>query len=129
MLSDYCTDEPKSTARCGTMGFMAPEMLRDNGVPYDSACDVFSYGCTLYEITHNAVPFVEYDPKQPDNQEFQHFRSLVLSGQRPQIDPHRVTEGMKQLILWCWGDAPYSRPNMIQCVKRLEMLRTEYQIW
>eukprot|EP00670_Eutreptiella_braarudii_P013100 CAMPEP_0174332628 /NCGR_PEP_ID=MMETSP0810-20121108/18460_1 /TAXON_ID=73025 ORGANISM="Eutreptiella gymnastica-like, Strain CCMP1594" /NCGR_SAMPLE_ID=MMETSP0810 /ASSEMBLY_ACC=CAM_ASM_000659 /LENGTH=111 /DNA_ID=CAMNT_0015449171 /DNA_START=23 /DNA_END=358 /DNA_ORIENTATION=+ len=111
------------------MGFMAPEMLRDNGVPYDSACDVFSYGCTLYEITHNAVPFVEYDPKQPDNQEFQHFRSLVLSGQRPQIDPHRVTEGMKQLILWCWGDAPYSRPNMIQCVKRLEMLRTEYQIW
>lgn len=31
---------------CGTPGYMAPEMIKEEG--YDKKCDVFSFGCIVY---------------------------------------------------------------------------------
>jgi len=123
------TDQRKAVGRVGTLGFMAPEVLRNDGQPYDLMCDVFSFGCTLYEITHNSTPFAEFDPKMSEDQLIRQMKGLFLGGQRPKLDPKRIPQGMKEIILWCWGDAPYSRPTMSQVCDKLEAIKGEYDIW
>ena len=41
--------------KCGTPGYMAPEMLR--GEDYDSKIDIFSIGIVLYTLLHGRLPF------------------------------------------------------------------------
>lgn len=41
----------------GTAEYMAPEMLRQGKVEYDSSIDVWSLGCCLYEIVVGHPPF------------------------------------------------------------------------
>eukprot|EP00667_Euglena_gracilis_P003845 EG_transcript_3857 len=58
---DLATQQPSSRDMCGTPGYMAPEVIR--GRKYGKACDVFSFGSLLYEVTHATVPYAnEADP-------------------------------------------------------------------
>ncbi|KAM3140654.1 hypothetical protein pb186bvf_007252 [Paramecium bursaria] len=60
-LADLCTNG-FLTQRCGTLGFMAPELLR--GKPYDYKVDVFSLGVILFGIFVGEYPFEGKDPKE-----------------------------------------------------------------
>ena len=50
---------PKLFQRCGSLGFVAPEILRNEG--YGFAADMFSAGAILYFLLtgKNAIPFPE----------------------------------------------------------------------
>ena len=54
---DLACSEPLSSDTCGTPGFMAPEVMLavERNKPYNKACDIFSYGGVLHELTHNQV--------------------------------------------------------------------------
>jgi len=43
------------TMRCGTIDYMAPEVIK-NAV-YIEACDVYSLGVVLYKMLHGSYPF------------------------------------------------------------------------
>ncbi|KAB1213104.1 Serine/threonine-protein kinase HT1 [Morella rubra] len=43
------------TAETGTLGYMAPEVLREN--PYNRKCDIYSFGISLWEIYCCDMPY------------------------------------------------------------------------
>lgn len=54
-LACYITDEAQMTRRCGSAGFVAPEVCL--GTPYDCKVDNFSAGVILYFILSKEMPF------------------------------------------------------------------------
>lgn len=45
--------------KCGTMGYIAPEILAENEVetPYTSSCDLYSLGVVAYVLILGCLPF------------------------------------------------------------------------
>lgn len=59
-------NEAKSYKRCGTMGYMAPEVFanhKDQAKPYTSKCDLFSFGIIVHMI------LLGYNPLKGKNYE------------------------------------------------------------
>ena len=62
-LASYCDMTNQLFKRCGTPGFVAPEIVRasssssESGVTYDWKCDVFSAGIIIYTILVEKAPF------------------------------------------------------------------------
>ena len=54
-LSKSILDDP--TTRCGSDAYMAPEVFARHGV-YDQKCDVWSFGCIIFEMLTCTVPFL-----------------------------------------------------------------------
>lgn len=55
-LSDYYNPEGKYLfKRCGTPGYMAPEILHD--LNYNYKCDIFSIGVIMYMMLTRENPF------------------------------------------------------------------------
>ena len=57
-------DDPRTN--CGSGPYAAPEIFIDSG-RYDEKCDVWSFGCIIFEMLTGSVPFyfsiVERDPR------------------------------------------------------------------
>lgn len=55
-------EEVRSEA-CGTVQWMAPEVLQNfktpGSSPYNKRCDIFSYGVLLWEIYHCTCPYAD----------------------------------------------------------------------
>ena len=43
--------------RCGTLGFMAPEILNSENNTYNEKVDIFSLGCIFYMLLTGKQPF------------------------------------------------------------------------
>ena len=43
------------TGRCGTKGYMAPEIL--SGEPYSLPADIWAFGTLLYALVSSKLPF------------------------------------------------------------------------
>ena len=52
-LSKVSLDDEKTTTVCGTVEYMAPEVLAHT--PYDKACDYWSLGTLLFDMLSGAV--------------------------------------------------------------------------
>jgi serine/threonine protein kinase len=51
-------EQPHFTASCGSLAFVAPELLRTaNNVQYGTSCDVWSIGISLYTLVVGRVPY------------------------------------------------------------------------
>ncbi len=83
-LATYVKDKFQLYKRCGTPGFVAPEILRLNdGDWYNEKCDIFSLGIIFYIILTGEQPFkqinknkmmrenaaanIDYDSEQLEN--------------------------------------------------------------
>lgn len=53
------TNEAYLYDKCGTMGYIAPEILVENNKPqqYTSACDLYSLGVIAYQLIVGSLPF------------------------------------------------------------------------
>ena len=51
-LATFTNVEKYYFAKCGTAGYVAPEILNltNKNIKYDCSCDIFSFGCVMYKI-------------------------------------------------------------------------------
>ena len=47
-LAAYVNENERIFNKCGTPGFIAPEVFYSENGNYDQNCDIFSVGCILY---------------------------------------------------------------------------------
>lgn len=55
----------KRTTFCGTIDYMAPEMLKNE--PHDHSLDIWCLGILLYELIHGFAPFRGSNDKEKCN--------------------------------------------------------------
>lgn len=60
--------DKKETLPPGTITHIAPELLANDMPPYHAACDVYSYGMTLWEIIMRVRPYAELNAYSIANQ-------------------------------------------------------------
>ncbi len=56
-LSAFVDEKEHIYNKCGTPGFIAPEVLTAKNGRYDSKCDIFSIGCILHLLLTGRLPF------------------------------------------------------------------------
>ena len=98
----------------GTRSYMSPEQIR--GQPVDARSDIYSFGCTLYELLTNRVPFTGVNPDDLLNK---HLRGAI-----PNVLVHNnlVTADLAELVRRMMAKAPEQRPESMGAV--LKELRT-----
>lgn len=63
-LATNCDKIPYLFYRCGTPGYVAPEVVKlTQNVKYDPVCDIFSLGCIFHTLMTNCAlfPGVKYE--------------------------------------------------------------------
>ena len=90
---------------------MAPEVVL--GKPYDSSCDVFSFGILLHEILSLQNAFILFSP--PD-----YKQKVVQGGLRPSVANLPSQVGIRHLVVSCWSADPTARPTMADVKQRLD---------
>eukprot|EP00959_Pyramimonas_sp_CCMP1952_P345801 7242054-Pyramimonas_sp.AAC.1 len=110
----------------GTLAWMAPEMMLP---PYEGdpllddpaawgKCDVYGFGCLLYELVTRLVPW-------PADKKFgkdEVLQAVVHEGWRPEL-PENISPKLKLLMHDCWLADPVARPSMVEVVDRLRGLQ------
>jgi serine/threonine protein kinase len=104
----------QSTVR-GTYRWMAPEIMKEDDAIIDKNCDVFSYGCVLYELFERKLPY-----HKEKNSVF--LAMKVLDGLRPEISGEAsIPEFLKDLMKACWEEDAQKRPSFEDCITALRM--------
>ena len=67
-------DNPKT--RCGSWPYAAPEVFSNPG-KYDEKCDVWSFGCTIFEMLTGSVPFYPSITQSDPHFDFTKLLALV----------------------------------------------------
>eukprot|EP00798_Chlamydomonas_sp_ICE-L_P008234 gene8234-1500_t len=111
-------EDTAATAKAGTVGYMAPEILK-GGIRYDpKASDVFSMGVVLYIMLYGKYPFdVEGAEKMPAYQVTLKMLE-VIENQTYDLTPSvEVSDGCKKLL------EGMLRPNPAERIGMSEILR------
>ena len=98
----------------GTPSYIAPEQLRNR--PVDLPADVYSLGCTLYELVAGRTPFTGASVNELLN------RHLKQSPPNPQTACRRLEPEFARLIQQMLAKDPQKRPTMAEVQRRLETI-------
>mmetsp|Transcript_53909 Transcript_53909/g.109921 ORF Transcript_53909/g.109921 Transcript_53909/m.109921 type:complete len:705 (-) Transcript_53909:236-2350(-) len=114
-------EEVRSEA-CGTVQWMAPEVLANfktpGSSPYNKRCDIFSYGVLLWEIFHCTCPYADTGLDQ-----MLIAKKVLKDDIRPSLSP-RVAPDVRNLICHCWDKSPQKRPQTFtQVLQALEHIK------
>jgi serine/threonine protein kinase len=96
----------------GTLGFVAPELLRERRATLDAACDIYALGCVLFHAASGAYPFAASDDEQRVARVLAGFR-VSLRWVAPHID-----RSLASLIDRMLSDAPADRPPSVAAIRR-----------
>lgn len=104
-FATYIKDFAYLFTRCGTPGYVAPEILLDQ--PYDCKADVFSLGVTLYMLVNRGVnPFISED-----------YQQLVDNNAMGVVDYSQIEERwLTPLIQQMLEPNPQQRPSAVQLI-------------
>ncbi|KAF8606347.1 kinase-like protein [Ceratobasidium sp. AG-I] len=107
----------KSTDRCYTLRWTAPELLTEKG-PANAEADIYAFGMTILEIITGCAPYAGWGdmavmhkiiqgiiPERPEN----HLPRTCKAG-----------EVVWELLKQCWARSPKSRPTAINVRDTLE---------
>eukprot|EP00942_MAST-04A_sp_MAST-4A-sp1_P006697 g6697.t1 len=116
-LSAATSKTTKSVVGGHTTQYTAPEYLR-GGNAYTTACDVFSFAMTMYEVATGTVPF-------EGKTHIQIATELVTNDTRPQIPDNMydlVDAKYINIMRNAWRSSPDERPSMREIAKSLHEL-------
>ncbi|KAI2513527.1 protein kinase [Fragilaria crotonensis] len=111
-LSRLKAQERSMTGNCGTVQWMAPEILASQ--PYAEPADVFSFGIILWELLTAECPFEGMSA-------IQCALAVLNRDQRPQI-PGWCPPALSLLISSCVKRNPSQRPTFAQVCLALEAM-------
>ncbi|CAM9110746.1 unnamed protein product [Phaeothamnion confervicola] len=98
------------TGNCGTVQWMAPEVLAN--AKYSETADVYSFGVVCWEMLTRACPFEGMS-------QIQAALAVLNNAQRPPI-PEWCPASMRGLIEACWHQDPAQRPSfatILECLR------------
>jgi len=99
----------------GTRQYMAPETLLRR--PIDVRTDIYSFGCTLYEMVAGRPPFLADNPRELVRQQIDE-EPTAPRNLNPDLDPI-----LEELVLQMMRKAPAQRPrDMDEVISRLSAL-------
>ena len=118
-LADFglATSATSAYDACGTVQWMAPEVLRNYYHPhsskYDKRCDLYSFGVLLWEIVTCQCPYGNTGKNQ-----MQIARLVMEKNWRPELlsDMNPV---LSNVVTTCWQRAPDLRPSLDAVLKIL----------
>ncbi|KAI9806863.1 MAG: hypothetical protein M1833_002520 [Piccolia ochrophora] len=98
----------KRSTILGTPHWMPPEMLHAMPVPhrvihYGTEVDIWSFGCTLYELATGHPPNVTITP--------QNLR-FAVKNQVPRLEDDSYSLGLREIIALCLDESPKDRPSI-----------------
>lgn len=97
-------DKYKMSGCTGTLRYMAPEIIFNNGEDYDLKIDIYSLALNLWFICTGKIPYSELD-KNP------HVIQLIQLDYRPEIKEVEIVE-LRDLIKQMWSTSPDNRPDI-----------------
>jgi len=100
------------TANCGTVQWMAPEVLANRS--YDEKADVYSFGIIVWELLSRECPYEGMTP-------IQCALAVLNRDKRPEI-PKWCPPGLHALIKACIKKDPSDRPTFTEIIMTLDTL-------
>merc|ERR1712216_727653 len=108
----------QSFAGCGTLGYMAPELLHgDADRSISSKIDVYAFGSLCWGMVELKEPFGS------DNPSMFWIAQFVTSGKRLPITEPCCPPALHLIIDSCWDNAPIQRPDVGNVVESLNKRR------
>jgi len=100
------------TANCGTVQWMAPEVLANRS--YDEKADVYSFGIIVWELLSRECPYEGMTA-------IQCALAVLNRDKRPEI-PKWCPPGLHALIKSCIKKDPSDRPSFAEVIKALDAI-------
>ena len=94
------TDTEKNNSFAGTPHWMAPEVIEMSG-NVTSASDIWSVGCTVYELLMGSPP----------NYEMNKFCAMIRNVREPMPIPDVVSAELRDFLQKCFMKNPVKRPS------------------
>ena len=111
-LSRLKAQERSMTGNCGTVQWMAPEVLAN--ADYNEKADVYSYGIILWEMLSRECPFEGMTP-------IQCALAVLNRNKRPEI-PKWCPQPLQALIRACIKKDPEERPMFSEILEALDKM-------
>ena len=111
-LSRLKAQESNMTGNCGTVQWMAPEVLSNEN--YNEKADVYSYGIICWELLTAECPFDGMAP-------IQCALAVLNRDQRPEI-PKWCPPALQALIRSCVKKDPKLRPTFEQIIEKIDAM-------
>ncbi|KAJ6536000.1 hypothetical protein DFH09DRAFT_1179314 [Mycena vulgaris] len=121
-LASYANATVKSSARSGSLRWMAPELLDPGCLQLEDfrrtfSTDVYAFACVCYELYTRTHPFahIQLDPV---------VIFEIIGGRRPRRVPSIPTQ-MWELIRACWCQDPRHRLATGDIIEKLEIIQKD----
>lgn len=105
----------KMSGCTGTLRYMAPEIIFNNGEDYDLKIDIYSLALNFWFICCGKVPYAELDTNP-------HIIQLIQLDYRPDIKDIEIIE-LQVLIKQMWSTNPDNRPDIKHVLKMIEEIK------
>lgn len=97
----------------GVPSFMAPELFKNQNLPFNHKIDVYAYALVLYSIFTLKYPFPEAEHSLSIK-----FVNDVINGERPKFDENEIPKVFADLIKSCWDGDSEIRPSFLNIMQR-----------
>jgi len=115
------------TGRCGTVGYMSPEVSND--MPYDARADMWSLGCVLYEIACHRVPFPAGTQVDTSVRVESGISMLEITEKANNLQlPHTYSDCLNNHVLWCLAVESCGRPTARELVSTKDAVRQAVEL-
>ncbi|CUM49667.1 unnamed protein product [Debaryomyces tyrocola] len=107
-----------------TPQYRAPEMIDlSRGFPIDDKLDIWALGCFLYKLCYYTTPF-----ELPSHSSLQDMEKLILNCSNTLKLPHNqpglmFSSRLKNVIKCCLRDDPRRRPNAVQLLEEICLMK------
>ncbi|KAH8810300.1 kinase-like domain-containing protein [Flagelloscypha sp. PMI_526] len=106
----------------GSYRWMPPEIIHPSHFPpppNSMTRDIYAFGCTMLEVLTGRTPW--YTERLDVTVMFKLFQQ-----ERPPRPSEGITDGVWDLIEWCWHHEPAQRPSSIDIVLHLYLVDSQH---